>query len=322
MRITTHGYLLALALLASPAAAQTSAEVMTAREIARRGVQAYDAGDYETAASQLEQAYGVVKVPTIALYRARALAKLGKLVEASEVYREATMLSFDRGQRETQEQAQAEAKAEREKLLPRIPRLTAVVEGADRSDVTFLVDDAEVSGSLLEAGHALDPGEHVIAGRAGQREATKTVRLEEGTTETVTLRFAAQAPAAGTAGKPTHATTVSPITEDTGEGAERRRRWQRPTGFVAVGLGAAALVVGGVSGLSAKNKRDDLLAGGRTDDGVCFNDQPYSPRQLRLEHRLPADLFVSLLGRNRHEGHRRGRRVGRQPLLRSVGSVG
>jgi len=44
-------------LVVTHALGQTSAEVMTAREIANRGREAYDAGDFETAAGRLQEAY-------------------------------------------------------------------------------------------------------------------------------------------------------------------------------------------------------------------------------------------------------------------------
>ena len=63
MRRAVATLVLALGLCAPNVLAQTRAEVMTSREIARQGLEAYDNGDYETAADKLAQAYAVVKVP-------------------------------------------------------------------------------------------------------------------------------------------------------------------------------------------------------------------------------------------------------------------
>jgi len=275
MRSVTSAFVLTVLLLAPPSLAQTSAELMTAREIAKRGIQAYDAGDYQKAVDKLGQAFSVVQVPTIALYRARALAKLGRLVEASEAYREASILKVDKGQEDRQKQAQEDARAEREKLLPRVPTLSVVVAGVPRDDVTFLVDDEEVSAVLLSAGYALDPGQHKVVGRGDEQEVTATVMLEEGDHEKVRLVFdtgktanrgAVQGPADGD-----HASrTQMAAEEDTQAG---RRGWQRPVGFAALGVGAAGLVVGVVAGFGVKSKRDDLLAHGCDQDGACFADQ-------------------------------------------------
>ena len=70
-------------LLSSVAAGQSDTTVTAAREIARQGLKAYDAGRYEEAADKLSRAYAVVKLPTLALHTARALVKVGRLVEAT-----------------------------------------------------------------------------------------------------------------------------------------------------------------------------------------------------------------------------------------------
>ena len=266
MKTLVGGCALSLFLVAGAALGQTSAEVLTAREIAKQGIEAFDAGDYEEAAAQLGKAYGVVKVPTIALFRARALAKLGRLVEASELYHEASTLQVEMGQRVQQEQAQRAAKAEREELMPRIPKLTVRVEGAELGEVSFRLDDAEVPAVLLEAGHAVDPGEHTLTGQRGDEVATQSVSLEEGARETVTLRF--EGGKRGGAGKGRGSSTGVPV-EDQGAA----RSWQRPTGYALLGLGGVGLVVGTISAVGTKNKRGDLLDTGCDDDGACFADQ-------------------------------------------------
>jgi uncharacterized protein HemY len=53
--------------------------------VARDGLEAYDAGRYDEAIDKLSRAYEVAKLPTLAVHTARALAKAGRLVEASEV---------------------------------------------------------------------------------------------------------------------------------------------------------------------------------------------------------------------------------------------
>ncbi len=263
---------LAAALVAFPAFGQTSAEVMTAREIASRGLDAYDAGDYQTAADRLQEAYLVVKVPTVALYRARALAKLGRLVEASEIYREASLLTIEKGREEQQREAQRDAELEREALLPRIPRITVLVEGAEQGEVTFEVDDAAVPASLLAAGHALDPGEHTVVGKRGAQEVSAVVTLEERDAETVTLRFTAAS--AESVAAPASSGTGAAVGAPSDDGADRSGRgWQRPTGFAVGGVGAVGLVVGVVSGIGTTKKRNDLLNAGCDDSGECFDDQ-------------------------------------------------
>ena len=58
---------------------------------------------YDAASEKLERAYSVLRVPSIALWSARALEKGGKLVEASERYLEATRLDATVGDAATRE---------------------------------------------------------------------------------------------------------------------------------------------------------------------------------------------------------------------------
>ena len=78
--------LMALSLsLSVPAWAQSSATVSSAREIAKQGLDAFDAGNYKEASQKLLKAFEVVKVPTLAVHAARLLVKMGRLVEACDV---------------------------------------------------------------------------------------------------------------------------------------------------------------------------------------------------------------------------------------------
>ncbi|MBN2195416.1 MAG: hypothetical protein JW751_21535 [Polyangiaceae bacterium] len=95
-----------------------------ARAIGEEGLDAYDAGRFEEAVEKLESAHAAVPVPTLGLWLARALAKSGKLVEASERYGEVTRLQVEAGQdKDKQREAQADAHKERAALLPLIPDL-------------------------------------------------------------------------------------------------------------------------------------------------------------------------------------------------------
>ena len=260
-------WILAALVVAMPAVAQTSADLMTAREIAKQGIEAYDAEDYAAAETHLRQAYDLVKVPTIGLYWARALEKLGRLVEASEVYRETSILKVEKGRRDQQLKAQADAKAEREQLLPRIPKLRVVVEGVERGDVTFTVDGREVRAVALDVGYAVNPGEHVVVGSVGDAAQKETVELTEGDEQSVTLRFSARANRGRGARRSGPLAGGGPEAEVE---AEPSRRWQRPAGYTLVGLGTVGLVVGGISTVDAAKKRDDLEASSNCVGSSCF----------------------------------------------------
>jgi Tfp pilus assembly protein PilF len=76
--------------LSSVASAQEidDASRTAARAMGNSGVEAYQAGNYQEAVDRLEKAYGIARVPSLGLWSARALRKLGLLVEAANRYLE------------------------------------------------------------------------------------------------------------------------------------------------------------------------------------------------------------------------------------------
>jgi predicted deacylase len=94
-----------------------------ARTLGYDGVKAYQSGDYPVANEKLDKAYRVLKVPSLGLWSARALVKVGRLVEASERYAEVSRLPTSGGDETVQKQAQVDARAELEALAPRVPSL-------------------------------------------------------------------------------------------------------------------------------------------------------------------------------------------------------
>src|SRR5688500_9280472 len=97
----------AAALWSTGAGAQTpeSASVSAARALGTSGVEAYLDSRYEQATDELEKAYAILRVPSLALWSGRALEKRGRLVEAAERYAEAADLQFPTGDAQVQKQA-------------------------------------------------------------------------------------------------------------------------------------------------------------------------------------------------------------------------
>ena len=126
--------------LASAQSAVSDADRSTARSLAETGAADYKSGDYKSAVDKFERAYAIAKVPKLALWYARALVKVGKLVEASERYAEAMRLEANGPKAAEQRTAQADADSERQQLLPRIPSLSIVVEGAAGASTEVTID--------------------------------------------------------------------------------------------------------------------------------------------------------------------------------------
>src|SRR5688572_19645010 len=79
--------LLGLLWTGSVSAAPDAARRERARQLGYAGIRAYAAGNYSAASTQLEESFGLLPVPSLGLWSARALVKLGKLLEAERRYR-------------------------------------------------------------------------------------------------------------------------------------------------------------------------------------------------------------------------------------------
>ena len=283
MKWNLCGALAAMVLAAGqPAAAQPvdDATVASARALGQEGLAAYDAEDYAEAAEKLGAAFNATRVPTLGLWLARALAKTGRLVEASERYGEVLRLSVQPGQQEeTQRQAKADAAKELAALRPRIPTLVVQVSGADAKDVEVTVDDAKVPSSLLVVPRPVNPGTRVVTGKLGTQEVTESVTLAEGEKQTVELKLGASAPTAepataATGPEPEHVSDESPDTEDqaVADAEEQPDSLQRLGAYASLGVGGVGLLLGSITGVMVLSKKAKLEDEGCVDYH-CYTSQ-------------------------------------------------
>jgi hypothetical protein len=277
MKAKTAGLLgaLLLSVLTRGAWAQEvdDASRTSARKLGYSGVEAYQAGDYAGASSKLERAYRVLQAPSLGLWSARALVKLGKLVEAQERYLKVGRLPIGGGDADVQRQAQADAATELGQLSPRVPYVILKVEGAAAEDVTISIDGVTVASDLVGEPRPVNPGAHSVVGtRAGERQQL-SVEVAEAEQKPVVLRFAGSANA--TAAVPTAAVPPSqgvlaqPVpTQDRPRGST-----QRLIGFVTLGVGGAGLLLGAVTGVVAMGKESDLSENPRCANNECGPSQ-------------------------------------------------
>ena len=163
------------------ALATDDSEKWAARMLANEAKRDFDAGRFEDARHKFQRAYELAKVPTLAVWAARALAKHGQLVAASELYRQATRLTpNDLWVGNVQQQAQGDAEKELAELQPRIPRLRVRVEGAAANDVEVTIDDIKLAGALFGIDLPADPGRRRVVGKRGGETVEQTIELGEG----------------------------------------------------------------------------------------------------------------------------------------------
>jgi hypothetical protein len=255
-------WLLGLCLLAArPAMAQSGDDATrsAARALAEQGLALYDKGDCPGALDALDRAEALVRAPTLALHAARCLERLGRLVEASERYMSAQRMPLGADASEAFREAQADAAREREALLPRLPSLEIVLEGARPEEATVTLDGKPVPAVLVGVGRPVNPGSHRVEARRGEATASETVTLAEAERRRVVLRLP---PATAL---PAHAVAPSPPAPEArgvSSGAALRT-----LGWVGVGIGGAGILIGAVSGGLALGKRAEL------DDGGCVEER-------------------------------------------------
>ncbi len=238
---------------------------VAARALGAAGVESFQAGKYAEASDKLEKAYGLLKVPSLGLWSARALAKRGLLVEAQERYLETTGLQAPSGDSAVQRKAQQDAKTDLAALKPRIPSLVIRLSNTDAAQVSLTLDGQPLAASWLGRPRLVDPGEHHVVAQRGADEAQGAATVAEGESKDVALAFKSTPVAAPS--EPALATTSAasgPDMADTGQPSHAKRT----LGWVALGAGAAGLAVGGVTGIIAAGKKSDLK-----NSGVCEGDR-------------------------------------------------
>ncbi len=255
----------------APLADEASRE--RARELGYSGMRAYAARDYVLASEQLEQAFAVLPVPSLGLWSARALGKLGKLVEAEQRYRAVSGLAVAPAEPAAQHEALATAQLELGEIQGRVPRLSIRIVGAAAADVLISIDDVRLAAAHATEPQRVNPGRHVIAAIRGGDRSEVAVTSSEGRADEVVLRFTAPAASVATPPEDAGETPAPSLTEpvmaaDSGAAVpgDSRTAW-RTAGWIGVAVGGAALVTSAVTYGLARDRYDTL-----NDSGLCTEE--------------------------------------------------
>jgi hypothetical protein len=226
-----------------------------ARDIAHRGAEYFDDGDWERAREHFHRAYEIVPAPTLALMEARALVKLGRLAEATDAYSKAASAAPEEGN-EPYKRASSTARVELAVLVTKVPSIR-VLFPATGPRPSVRVDGAPVIGSTSMP---VNPGTHVITiSVPGVPESWQTVTLAEGEQRAIPL-------------------DLPPPNADRSKGS----RPLSPLMWTAFGVGGAGIVAGVVTGafaLSRKSKLDDACNGATCPPG--YEDDVRDYHRLR-----------------------------------------
>jgi hypothetical protein len=273
-----------LSLAPAVALAQASAEnVAAARALGIEGIRLADAGNCAAAIEKLERAEALYHAPTTLTRLGECQVAVGKIVLGTENLNRAVRETLPANAPRAFTDAQQRARRALDAALPKIAQLTVSVQPAS-AQPTVTVDGAPVPSVLLGASRPTDPGKHEIQATApGYLQEAQTVTLQEGGSAEVTLTLrpdpnasAAPSPGAEGPGSPTPVDAVpansSPTASPTQDAGVSSGTSKVPA-YVLLGVGAAGLALGSVTGLLAMSKEGDLedLC---PQDGRCPRGEP------------------------------------------------
>jgi len=211
---------------------------------------------------------------------AECYERSGKTASAWAQFREAISLARATGSAEREQLARERAEA----LEQRLARLTISVKGTAPSGLEVRRDGARLDPAELGIAIPVDPGSHAVTATAPGRAAYSTTVDVTGDGALVNVEIPELAPEATSAGTVATAGAAAELDTKSSGGS------QKTLSVVALGLGGAGLVVGGIFGFKASSTWDDAKA-------EC-SDYPYGcgPDSKSLEDDARSQALLSTIG--------------------------
>jgi hypothetical protein len=213
------GASIAAVVLASSIAAAQPAKPTQAEILFREGREAATRGDIKTACARFDESVRLARAPGPLMNLADCEEQKGRLASAAKLWQEAIQ------RLDASDDRLSFAKSRLDSLDLRLPRIT-VRTRPEVSDAQVEIDGVEVDAG---APQPVDPGDHKIVVRAGERSGSADAKVAEGDRKQIIVPLAQ-----GSAG-------VTPPPADPPSGA------MRTAGFIAGGVGLAGLAVFGVT---------------------------------------------------------------------------
>jgi hypothetical protein len=194
--------LLGCFLVSSPALAQdeSASDKANARTLATEGIDLYTEGRYAEALDRLQRAQALFDAPIHLLYIARAQARLGKLIEATETYRRLIRVELRADTPAAVREAVEAADAELDGVDARLAALRIEVVPQGEPGLVLVIDGVQVSAAVVGVDRPLNPGHHRIqASVPDGRRAETSIDLGDGARASVRLELG---PANAPSGRP------------------------------------------------------------------------------------------------------------------------
>lgn len=305
-------FCLLLCLLLSPcwdalAAAPSAQERETARRLMDEGKARMKDKEHARAVDAFQKAHDIMHVPTTGLALARAHLAAGHLVEARDAALEVLRLPREAGEPAVFEQARKQAKELDAQVRPRIPTLRIKIKG--NNIVRVAIDDTEISPTIVGEPIPVNPGKRIVSAKNGEGgEAKGEVELGEREAKEIDLILpqhgemaakpvvtnapsSSSTPTTSSTSPGSSASASGKITGFGNDGEDRAgERTPLATGlfYGGVGLGAAGIIVGAVTGIMTLSKASDV-------EPECANDicAPTAKDNLDSAHTLSS---ISTIG--------------------------
>ncbi|WP_437655326.1 hypothetical protein [Sorangium sp. So ce1182] len=230
-------------LVSAPAAAQ---DIAPAEALFNQGLADMDAGRYEAGCNALVESQRLDPRPGTLFTLAFCESKRGRVATAVARLDDflALVERMPPAQRARQAERAAAAREERARLAPRVPELTLVLTPNAPTGTVVTRDGRALGQASLGVGLPVDPGEHVVSTRApGGPAWERRIAISEGEKKQLTLEVK----------EPPRAREIAPPPASGGGGEVSSGR--RAAVYVAGGVGAAGVVLGGVMGALTFGKR-------------------------------------------------------------------
>jgi len=249
-------WITALAIALTPAVAlaePTAAEKETARSLMKEGRARREKGDHKGALENFTGADNIMKVPTTGLEVGRSQTDMNLLVEARDTFLRISRMPEEPGEPVAFKEARKEATALAAKLEERIPTVKLSMPNLPKgAKPTVTIDDAPVSAAMLPYPVKVNPGKHSVVATVGSFKQSAEVELIEGEDKEVPLDMAG-----ATADEGAKDTPPPPAPDPNGPVDTAPKPPEGGTSslvYIGFGVGGAALLVGGVTGILAMSK--------------------------------------------------------------------